>query len=462
TWDALDALSRAALVDALGSVPLGASVLVLATLDTADGAAIDPQLWSAFAPPTAFVRRVRQPAVPGHPGVGDASFLSPLQPGTGGTRMAGSHAKLFRELPTPPDFGLDRTLSPIPGGAPSKAGAGGACALLTEVVQALSQAPASDGPSGEMRVPITHAARHAVTVDVPLPDSTQRRAYWTAALATAIPTVSDFQGQRETGASTVLDCRAARTAARRAAKRGRGGEQLRELPPPPPPPPAKLSAADRKKLEAREDKRLRQLRLLLREVLGEFGRDSKLRCLSRPVDPELVPDYYEIIEHPMDLSTMRSKVDEGAYLCYADFAGDLDLILSNAKQYNSPRVARGRAIIQAAHSLRDVADTMAHAFDRRVGGKLLKRCSEIAERRRQEESTREPSPPARVTRAALLEQGRADLADVLTSSTVGQDACGLEALRVQLLRAAEPAVRAMKQLAVAVGVGLSPILMLWQ
>ncbi|KAL4562078.1 hypothetical protein LXL04_034269 [Taraxacum kok-saghyz] len=48
-----------------------------------------------------------------------------------------------------------------------------------------------------------------------------------------------------------------------------------------------------------------------------------------------LPDYHEIIKHPMDFGTVRSKLDEGLYSNLEELEADVFLICSNAMQYNS-------------------------------------------------------------------------------------------------------------------------------
>lgn len=52
------------------------------------------------------------------------------------------------------------------------------------------------------------------------------------------------------------------------------------------------------------------------------------------VDRALVKDYYLIIKQPMDLGTIKRKVDEQAYDSMREFIKDLELIVSNSKAYN--------------------------------------------------------------------------------------------------------------------------------
>lgn len=58
---------------------------------------------------------------------------------------------------------------------------------------------------------------------------------------------------------------------------------------------------------------------------------------TKPVDTDEVPDYNTIIEEPMDLETMMTKIDMHSYLCARDFLDDIDLICRNALEYNPDR-----------------------------------------------------------------------------------------------------------------------------
>ncbi|KAG0271623.1 Bromodomain-containing protein 9 [Linnemannia exigua] len=64
------------------------------------------------------------------------------------------------------------------------------------------------------------------------------------------------------------------------------------------------------------------------------GRDSYV-LFSQPVDPTMVPDYATIIKNPMDLSTMRSKVDRNFYPTIDEFLMDFQLVCDNARLYNA-------------------------------------------------------------------------------------------------------------------------------
>jgi hypothetical protein len=55
-----------------------------------------------------------------------------------------------------------------------------------------------------------------------------------------------------------------------------------------------------------------------------------------PVDTSVVQDYLSIVKFPMDLSTMERKVYNREYKTAEEFKTDFELIIDNAKKYNSP------------------------------------------------------------------------------------------------------------------------------
>lgn len=60
-----------------------------------------------------------------------------------------------------------------------------------------------------------------------------------------------------------------------------------------------------------------------------------------PVDPVAlnIPDYLSLIKKPMDLSTVRRKLENGQYENAKEFSEDMKLIFANARKYNPPEHA---------------------------------------------------------------------------------------------------------------------------
>lgn len=58
-----------------------------------------------------------------------------------------------------------------------------------------------------------------------------------------------------------------------------------------------------------------------------------------------VSDYLEVIQQPMDLSTVMTKIDKHQYFTAKDFLTDIDLISSNALEYNPDKDPSGEYFI---------------------------------------------------------------------------------------------------------------------
>lgn len=59
---------------------------------------------------------------------------------------------------------------------------------------------------------------------------------------------------------------------------------------------------------------------------------------NEPVDPVAlgVPDYFTVITSPMDLSTIKEKLQDSVYSSPLEFASDVRLTFDNALKYNPP------------------------------------------------------------------------------------------------------------------------------
>ena len=67
-----------------------------------------------------------------------------------------------------------------------------------------------------------------------------------------------------------------------------------------------------------------------------FKQEPEALPFHEPVNPILLqlPDYFDVIKRPMDLSTIKSKLDEGKYSNPQEYVDDVWLMLNNAWMYN--------------------------------------------------------------------------------------------------------------------------------
>ena len=58
-------------------------------------------------------------------------------------------------------------------------------------------------------------------------------------------------------------------------------------------------------------------------------------CLT--VTFEIVQDYYRIIKRPMDMSTIKKKLDSQQYSCAKECVDDFNLMFNNCYTYNGEK-----------------------------------------------------------------------------------------------------------------------------
>ncbi|KAE9136461.1 hypothetical protein PF010_g1672 [Phytophthora fragariae] len=83
---------------------------------------------------------------------------------------------------------------------------------------------------------------------------------------------------------------------------------------------------------------------------------------SRPVDPELdgCPNYLSVIDHPMDLGTIRSRVEASFYRKWELFKKDVELVWQNCRTFNAPDTM----VVQFADLLSKLSRSMCNAAEK--------------------------------------------------------------------------------------------------
>ena len=76
-----------------------------------------------------------------------------------------------------------------------------------------------------------------------------------------------------------------------------------------------------------------------------------------PVDPVRlnIPDYFDVIKHPISMTNIREKLLNGTYADAKDFAADVHLMFTNARTYNPP-----------GHAINQLAERLEAAFDQQI------------------------------------------------------------------------------------------------
>ena len=75
-----------------------------------------------------------------------------------------------------------------------------------------------------------------------------------------------------------------------------------------------------------------------KKLINTLWRANQAWIFHEPVDPIKlnIPDYLEIVKRPMDLGTVKKKLNNNFYSSTDKFLSDIELVFSNCKLYNPP------------------------------------------------------------------------------------------------------------------------------
>jgi len=91
------------------------------------------------------------------------------------------------------------------------------------------------------------------------------------------------------------------------------------------------------------DARRKEMLRRCREVMNLTKKHKFHKIFLYPVDPvrQGIPDYPDIVKNPMDLSTVKRKLDERKYISPEEFCADMRLMFSNCILYNGTQSDAG-------------------------------------------------------------------------------------------------------------------------
>ncbi|OAX81768.1 hypothetical protein ACJ72_03889 [Emergomyces africanus] len=84
----------------------------------------------------------------------------------------------------------------------------------------------------------------------------------------------------------------------------------------------------------------------LRRFLNQIQNHKQAWPFLHPVDKDEVPDYYNVITSPMDLSTVEVKLERDDYAAPKELVHDLKLIFSNCRQYNDATTVYAKCAVK--------------------------------------------------------------------------------------------------------------------
>jgi hypothetical protein len=177
----------------------------------------------------------------------------------------------------------------------------------------------------------------------------------------------------------------------------------------------------------------------LKVIVHDLLKHPKAWPFLQPVDPVAlnIPDYFEIIEHPMDLGTIHTNIENGVYdsnpiRCL----DDIDLVWRNCYLYNPPKsdVSKMASILQGRFVKAVTESTLFSREDKlRIKKKPRYKCFRLGSARRGVKRSLQHRPPTPSTPMAPV---RAPAPDTLraahsaSGSAVGVVECFLRRLQL--------------------------------
>lgn len=80
------------------------------------------------------------------------------------------------------------------------------------------------------------------------------------------------------------------------------------------------------------------VQVCMKLVVDLMHHKANHNLFNAPVDAVAlnIPDYFSVIEHPMDLGTIRRRLEQSLYSSIQAVAEDVRLVFQNATSYNPP------------------------------------------------------------------------------------------------------------------------------
>ena len=109
-------------------------------------------------------------------------------------------------------------------------------------------------------------------------------------------------------------------------------------------------------------------------IMDKLTNFSISKMFLQPVDPERdnIPNYFSIVKNPMDLSTVRQKLQEDKYSTVQEWKNDIDTIWDNSLLVNSPNSVLGCITLEMQMQWRNLSSEISDDPDADWLNKLYK------------------------------------------------------------------------------------------
>jgi len=86
-----------------------------------------------------------------------------------------------------------------------------------------------------------------------------------------------------------------------------------------------------------------------KRLINHLWRCNATTIFHKPVDPDRlgIPDYFEIVKEPIDLGTIKQRLNHNYYATIAEFVKDIELCFDNCLLFNGEDSPAGQRCLTA-------------------------------------------------------------------------------------------------------------------
>lgn len=91
-----------------------------------------------------------------------------------------------------------------------------------------------------------------------------------------------------------------------------------------------------------------------KRIINQLWRCNAASIFHKPVDPDRlgIPDYFEIVKEPLDMGTIKQRLNHNYYMTMQEFIRDIQLCFDNCLLFNGEESPAGQRCMQAVEEFK--------------------------------------------------------------------------------------------------------------
>jgi hypothetical protein len=133
--------------------------------------------------------------------------------------------------------------------------------------------------------------------------------------------------------------------------------------------------------EEEDEQTMRDLRMVLRDIVLRLLNEKKYRIFERLPDADEEPEFYKVVTEPVCLEKILERIDDERYETLEGFMADVNQLVKNAVAYSEAgRLDNQHRLLSKAHHLADQVNSLLYRIDK----ELIAAAKKVSEKRAQD------------------------------------------------------------------------------